>query len=198
MIEYLNQLDTNLLLALNGLHSPFWDSLMVFASAKFTWLPFYVVLVLLLIRKCRWQAVWWLIAVALVVLLVDRISSGLIKPSVERLRPTHNPAIAHLVHIVDGYRGGLYGFVSSHAGNTFGVAMLLACVFRSRWGSIALMLWATWVSYSRIYLGVHYPGDVLCGAALGVLVAIGVYYLAKHLISRYLHDLLPLRKRTQV
>lgn len=185
MIESLNRLDTQLFLILNGLHTPFWDGVMEFASGKLTWFPLYIVLLLLLWRKCGRQVIWWLLAVAVVVLLVDQISSSLIKPTVERLRPTHNPEIAHLVHIVNGYRGGLYGFVSSHAGNTFGVAVLLALVLGNRWGWIGLMLWAALVSYSRIYLGVHYPGDVLCGALLGVAVAVSVYQIARRFIFRY-------------
>ena len=152
---------------------------------KTTGLAAVLVLLLLLWRKCGRQVIWWLLAVAVVVLLVDQISSSLIKPTVERLRPTHNPEIAHLLHIVNGYRGGLYGFVSSHAGNTFGVAVLLALVLGSRWGWIGLMLWAALVSYSRIYLGVHYPGDVLCGALLGVAVAVSVYQIARRFIFRY-------------
>ncbi|MBR7067009.1 MAG: phosphatase PAP2 family protein [Bacteroidales bacterium] len=172
-------------LILNGLHTPFWDGVMEFASGKLTWFPLYIVLLLLLWRKCGRQVIWWLLAVAVVVLLVDQISSSLIKPTVERLRPTHNPEIAHLVHIVNGYRGGLYGFVSSHAGNTFGVAVLLALVLGNRWGWIGLMQWAALVSYSRIYLGVHYPGDVLCGALLGVAVAVSVYQIARRFIFRY-------------
>lgn len=185
MIETLNHLDAQLLLTLNGLHSPFWDGVMEFASGKLTWLPLYIVLVLLLWRRHGKQAIWWLLAVAVVVLLVDQISSSLIKPAVERLRPTHNPEIAHLVHVVNGYRGGMYGFVSSHAGNTFGVAVLLALVFGNRWAWLGLLLWAAFVSYSRIYLGVHYPGDVLCGALLGVAVAVGVYQITRRLILRY-------------
>lgn len=185
MIESLNHLDTQLFLILNGLHTPFWDGVMEFASGKLTWFPLYIVLLLLLWRKCGRQVIWWLLAVAVVVLLVDQISSSLIKPTVERLRPTHNPEIAHLVHIVNGYRGGLYGFVSSHAGNTFGVAVLLALVLGNRWGWIGLMQWAALVSYSRIYLGVHYPGDVLCGALLGVAVAVSVYQIARRFIFRY-------------
>ena len=185
MIESLNHLDTQLFLILNGLHTPFWDGVMEFASGKLTWFPLYIVLLLLLWRKCGRQVIWWLLAVAVVVLLVDQISSSLIKPTVERLRPTHNPEIAHLVHIVNGYRGGLYGFVSSHAGNTFGVAVLLALVLGNRWGWIGLMQWAALVSYSRIYLGVHYPGDVLCGALLGVAVALSVYQIARRFIFRY-------------
>ena len=191
MIDTLNQLDTQLLLALNSMHTPFWDGVMALASGKLTWLPLYAALLWALVRKYRWQSVWWLLAVALVVLLVDRISSGLIKPCVARLRPTHEPAIAHLVHIVNGYRGGLYGFVSSHAANTFGVATLLAGALGRRWLWAALPLWAAFVSYSRIYLGVHYPGDVLCGAALGLSVGLSIYFTAKYLIPKYLQHLLP-------
>ena len=187
MIDALNQLDTQLLLMLNSMHSPFWDSAMALASGKLTWLPLYAALLWALVRRHGWRTAWWLLATALVVLLVDRISSGLIKPTVARLRPTHEPAIANLVHTVNGYRGGLYGFVSSHAANTCGVAVLLAGALGRCWLWGALLLWAAFVSYSRIYLGVHYPGDVLCGAALGSGVGLGIYIAFKHIINRYLH-----------
>lgn len=183
MLEFLNQIDTDIFLFLNGLHTTFFDNLMWFISGKFTWIPLYLLLVFFLVRKYRINSLWWLLALALVVLFADRISSGLIKPLAQRWRPTHNPAIEHLVHVVNNYRGGSYGFVSSHAANTFAVATLLTFAFQQKWAKFALIAWAIVVSYSRIYLGVHYPGDVICGAALGIAIALAVFYSLRKLLN---------------
>ena len=103
----------------------------------------------------------------------------ILKPWVARLRPTHNPEIADLIHTVNGYRGGRYGFVSSHAANAATFVTFTALVFRNRFYTILLTLWAFLTAYSRVYLGVHYVGDVLCGALVGVLVGVGVYAVFK-------------------
>ena len=113
----------------------------------------------------------------ILILLADQLSSSLLKPLVARLRPTHNPEISDLIHTVRGYRGGLYGFVSSHAANAFAFAVFTSLVIRNRYYALTIALWAVLSAYSRIYLGVHYVGDVVCGAILGVLVAIVVYKL---------------------
>lgn len=185
MLEFLNQIDTDIFLFFNGLHTTFFDNLMWFISGKFIWIPLYLLLVFFLVRKYRINSLWWLLALALVVLFADRISSGLIKPLAQRWRPTHNPAIEHLVHVVNNYRGGSYGFVSSHAANTFAVATLLTFAFQQKWAKFALIAWATVVSYSRIYLGVHYPGDVICGAALGIAIALAVFYSLRKLLITF-------------
>lgn len=185
MLDYLINLDTELFLTLNGLHNPFWDSIMWFFSGKLTWLPLYLILILFLIRKYRWDTIWWLVAIALVVLIADQISSTIIKPMVERYRPSYDPMIKELVHTVNGHRGGRpYGFVSSHAANMFGIAVLLSYLYHNRWATTGLIIWATAVSYSRIYLGVHYPGDVICGAAIGIGAGIGVFFLTRWFINR--------------
>jgi undecaprenyl-diphosphatase len=110
-----------------------------------------------------------------------------LKPLVARLRPTHNPEIADLIHTVNGYRGGRYGFVSSHAANAATFVTFTALIFRNRYYSILLSLWAFLTAYSRVYLGVHYVGDVLCGALIGVLVGMGVYFVLKPLLSKGLN-----------
>lgn len=185
MIEFLSNIDTNLFLFLNGLHSDFWDPIMWFISGKLSWIPLYVVLVYCLVRRYGRASIWWIIAIALTVLLADQISSGIIKPLVERWRPSRDPSLEGLVHIVNGYRGGKFGFVSSHAANSFGVAVILSILFKRNWVTISLLVWAAVVSYSRLYLGVHYPGDIICGAIVGVFSAIGAYHLVKWLKFKY-------------
>lgn len=181
MIDYLVQLDTRLFLAINGAHSPFWDSIMLFASGKFSWIPLYLLLTFFIVRRHLWRALFWLTAIAILVLLTDQISVHLFKNVFQRLRPSHNVTLSGLINIVNS-RGGRFGFVSSHAANTCGVAVFLSFLFRKRWVTIGLLVWAFFVSYSRIYLGVHYPGDILGGAILGTFLGISAWQLAKRII----------------
>lgn len=181
MIDYLVQLDTRLFLAINGAHSSFWDSIMLFASGKFSWIPLYLLLTFFIARRHLWRALFWLTAIAILVLLTDQISVHLFKNVFQRLRPSHNVTLSGLINIVDS-RGGRFGFVSSHAANTFGVAVFLSFLFRKRRVTIGLLVWAFFVSYSRIYLGVHYPGDILGGAILGTFLGISAWQLAKRII----------------
>lgn len=184
-MEMLKRLDTDFFLLLNGIHHPCMDAVMVFISGKITWLPLYLLVLLLLIKKFGWKAVYFVLAVFAVIALTDLVSVHFFKNVFMRLRPCHEPALAELVHTVNGKCGGSYGFISSHAANTFGFATYFLMVFRKKmtWLGPLLMVWAAIVSYSRIYLGVHYPGDILCGAVLGILVGLLVWWVQK-LISR--------------
>ena len=184
MIEFLSNIDTNFFLLLNGINSPFWDTVMWHVSGKLTWVPLYLVIIYFIFRKYRWKTLWILIAIAVVVTLADQFSVHFFKNVFERLRPCHNPDIKELVHVVNGKCGGKFGFVSSHAANTFGVATFLLMLFRIRWFGLAILLWAAVVSYSRIYLGVHYPGDVLVGSLLGVLIGWVVWKLFELICSK--------------
>lgn len=161
--------DKALLLYLNSLHSPAMDAAMAAISGRLTWLPLYLLLLAALARKHKRRCLVAILAVAVAILAADQISV-LIKNAVERPRPTHDPEIGPLVHVVGGYRGGAYGFVSSHAANCFALAALVPQLLRGRWIAAGMAAWATTVSYSRIYLGVHYPGDIVCGAALGAAI----------------------------
>lgn len=186
MLEYLKQLDAELLCTLNGWNSPYADQLMWLVSGKFSSALIIIVLLALLARHRSWRGILtFVIMTTLVVLLADRISSGIIKPTVERLRPTHDPDLQNIVHVVNGYRGGLYGFVSSHAANLFGIATLISLVLRNRGSWLTMMAWAAIVAYSRIYLGVHYPGDILGGTVIGVGVAFLVFWIWKRLSKKW-------------
>lgn len=184
MIEYLSNIDRIFFLFLNGINSPFWDTVMWYVSGRFTWVPLYLAIIYFIFRKYRWKTLWILIAIGVVVTLADQFSVHFFKNVFERLRPCHNPDIKELVHLVNGKCGGKFGFVSSHAANTFGVATFLLMLFRVRWFSIAILLWAAVVSYSRIYLGVHYPGDVLVGSILGALIGWSVWKLFEFICSK--------------
>ena len=169
MIDYLMDIDAEALLAVNGMYSSFQDALWWMVSAKWSSALLVLSLLWILIHKNRRHALLVLAMIALAVLLADQVSSGLIKHLVERLRPTHDPSLENAVHIVNGYRGGMYGFVSSHAANFFAIATLVSFIMRHRLVVIALYGWGLAQCYSRMYLGVHYPGDILGGIIVGVL-----------------------------
>lgn len=183
MIEYLDQIDKQVLLYLNGMHAPFLDTFMWYVSKTATWSLMLLALIIMLFRKNWRQALFVIVAITLTITLADQISSGIIKNLVERFRPTHSPEIGSLVHLVNGYKGGLYGFVSSHAANTIGVALFISLLFKRRYLTITLFFWATLVSYSRIYLGVHYLGDILGGICVGLLSGAIVYHLYLYAIQ---------------
>lgn len=175
-MEELQQFDAGIFTALNRLHGLYFDSFMYLVTKIATWTPMILMLLYLLFLKKGWRkAVAVVLAVGLVILIADQVSASIIKPLVARARPSHNPDLATTIHIVNGYRGGPFGFVSSHAANCFGIALLLSMIFKNRLFTWTMVVWATLMCYSRIYLGVHYPGDIFCGAILGFVSAWIVY-----------------------
>jgi undecaprenyl-diphosphatase len=173
----LQHLDQQLLLLINSHHTPFWDVVMYTISGRVIWAPVYLAILIYLgvTRKRKFLIIIPFIILAVV--LADQVSVQLFKNVFHRLRPCHEPAIAGMVHLVKGECGGLYGFVSSHASNSFNVALLSLMFIRKRWYTISILAWASIIGFSRIYLGVHYPGDVICGAMVGSFIGWGVYKL---------------------
>lgn len=190
-MDYLINIDSDLLLWLNGAHNAFFDTFMMLFTGRFIWVPMYLALTYVLFRNMTpKQALMCLVAIALVIVIADQMSSSLIRHSVGRLRPANleNP-ISNMVHILDGYRGGRYGFPSSHAANSFGLAFFLLFLLRRSPIPTFIILWAIVNCYSRIYLGVHYPGDILCGTLVGLVAATVVWFIYKKLTRRtYLYE----------
>lgn len=186
-MDTLLQLDTDVFLFFNSMHAPFWDVFMRLFSGKWIWVPMYAVILAALWRSYRWRvALTMTVAAALVIVIADQTCATLIRPYFERLRPSQpdNP-LSVLTHIVDGYRGGRYGFPSCHAANSFGLAVFTALLFNHRRWTLFIVAWALLNSYTRLYLGVHYPGDLAVGALVGATAASVVYLLTGPVLSRW-------------
>ena len=169
--------DSDILLWINGHHAEWLDTVMWVSSGSKTWIWLYLLLVVLLVYRYRnWKAVLLiLVGFGIAVGLSDWTCSGLIKPLVCRLRPTHEPALDPL-YLVNNYIGGKFGFCSSHAANTMSVALLFSLLFRHKIATAGLMTWVALNCYSRMYLGVHYPSDIIAGLLIGSLWAVLVYW----------------------
>ncbi|MDR3219080.1 MAG: phosphatase PAP2 family protein [Dysgonamonadaceae bacterium] len=178
MLEQELQWERALFFFLNGSESAFWDRFFYLYSDKWIWLPFYGCFLGVFFYKKHWKEGFLLVlASVLLILLCDQIASGVFKPLFHRSRPTHHPDFAMQVKTVLGYRGGRYGFLSSHAANAFGFAGFTALIFRNKWFSVMIFCFATINAYSRVYLGVHFLSDVVGGALLGLFCAWIVFVL---------------------
>lgn len=183
--NFWKSLDESLLLAINGMHTPMLDNLMWLLSGKWVWIPFYALLIMFMgYRLGVKQTALILISIAVMITLTDQTCATLIRPCLERLRPSHpdNP-VSSMIQLVNGYRGGSFGFPSCHAANTAALATFIILLFRIRALSIFMVVWALAICYSRMYLGVHYPSDILVGMTVGIIYAILVYY-AYRFVSR--------------
>ena len=182
-------IDERLFLWLNGMHAGWMDSVMVALTEMWPWIPIYLLWAFLVIRQFGKRSVWVFLAVALVIMCSDQLSAHVCKPLFHRLRPCFNPELEGLVHLPKGYPGGQYGFVSSHAANTFAIAAFLTAILRKpyRWVGWTLYGWAVISSYTRIYIGVHYPGDIFAGAVLGILVGLILWRIWKLVFKDHLN-----------
>lgn len=172
--QCIDGLDKQLFLLLNANHSPFWDSFMFWMSHKWIWLPLYFCFVFLIFYALQRFDYKLVIVIAMLIASTDMCCSLLLKPSFKRLRPCHQSELKTQIHTV-GNCGGQYGFASSHAGNTFAIATFLYLWFRKNNRVKLLFVWAFVVSFSRIYLGVHFPLDVVVGALIGIIFATIAY-----------------------
>jgi undecaprenyl-diphosphatase len=176
VIDQLEKWDKSLFLWINEAHNEFADQMMIWVSNKFVWIPLYLLLLFWLFKYYK-QYLALAFSLGILILISDQSASGILKPWIERLRPCHDPSIAHLVNTPDGC-GGRFGFASSHASNMFAIATFCWLCLRTHlkycW---LLFLWAALIAYSRIYLGVHFPGDVIAGALIGVFSGYLTYTL---------------------
>ena len=184
------QLDKQLLLAINGSDSLFVDYLAKTLTTAATWIPLYVSLFYVVVKNNdNFRRIICILACAgLCVLFAGTVDDLLVKPLVARLRPTHDFQIGMLVDTVDGYRGGKYGFFSAHAANTFSIAVFFSLLMRSRLVTLLLVGWSLTNCWTRLYLGVHYPLDILCGLLWGGSIGTGIYFLYRYVDRRLLHS----------
>jgi len=171
--QWLNDIDTQLLLAINGAHSNYFDAFFTLFTSMITWIPLYLMILYLVFKKYNQHGFWILLFLIVSVVLSDQLSV-LVKDLVHRLRPSHEPILLGRLNLPTG-EGGLYGFVSSHAANVFSFAFLMGLLTQNRRLFIVLLGWSFITIYSRVYVGVHYPLDVICGAIIGTLIGFGVY-----------------------
>lgn len=196
MVEFINQLeqiDTQIFLFFNGFHSTFWDYFMLIYSDRFVWIPLYASFLFVMIKNFPIKVVLsTLVVISLLILCCDQTASGLLKPMVGRLRPSNleNP-ISPMVHIVQGYRGGAHGFPSSHAANSWAMVFFTMYLVRRNRLTLFLAIWALITCYSRMYLGVHYFGDIIVGALIGFVYATILYFIFQHFLHNYTENFGP-------
>jgi len=186
IIDTLKLLDTDLFLLINGHHSAFFDGFMFAVSEKLAWIPLYASVLYILIKHWKKEAIWLILSLILCIVISDQVSSGILKDLIKRLRPSHAEELKGMIHFVNGYTGGLYGFCSSHASNAFGFALLSSLIFNRKIFTYAIFAWAVITAYSRIYLGVHYPTDILGGVVVGTFSALICYWAIRRFKSSIL------------
>lgn len=175
-IASIKEIDTELFLFLNSKHNAFFDVVMFWSSHRYFWIPLYSFFFFLVFKHFGKKTFLIAAATVLLIVLSDQISVHAFKHVFLRYRPCHNLLIRAQVHLNDGC-GGTYGFISSHAANTFALAMFLSLLFKNKikYFGLSIFIWASFVSYSRIYNGVHYPADIIFGAIVGMGIGISVY-----------------------
>lgn len=188
MLEELVKLDTELFIYLNNLGSETWDAFWMFYTTKFNWIPFYAVLAYLMYKKQNTKMfVLTLLVIALMITFTDQTTNLFKGILVKRLRPCHNEDIISLFRLVKAYCGGQFGYFSGHASNSMAIALFTSLMLKSKYKYIPFILipWAIVMGYSRIYIGVHYPLDVVSGMLFGAISGYLFYRLDTYLQTRF-------------
>lgn len=196
MLESIVELDKSVFYFLNDLHSPLFDVAMSLFTRTEVWVVLFVAIIVSIVKLFHKKAILVVLSLVLVVLIADQFTN-VIKESVGRLRPTHDPLMQDLVHFVKR-KGGKFSYFSAHAANTFGVAMYLTMLFKNKTFGFVIFTWAVIASYTRIYLGLHFPGDILTGVAFGLLLGWAVYQLNLYIERRFLSLSFPRIAETQL
>ena len=189
MLNFLEKIDQSLFLIINGWHGPFWDQVMWLVSTKWLWIPLYLFILGWLIKIYKKRFWILLLFIVLLVFVTDQTSVHLFKDVFKRLRPCHNESLAPFVHLVHHHCGGLYSFISSHATNMFGIAAFSVLLIRNKIFTIVMYVIVTWIGYSRIYLGVHFPGDVLTGAIVGTFLGWLIYLMFRETDKKWMQHI---------
>lgn len=183
LVDYIDALDKKLMIFLNSQHTDWLDPIMLFATKKWTWLPFYALLLFYLIWKYKKLVLPFILGLVLTIVAADQLASGVCKPYFKRLRPCHQEILQPKLYILD-HHAGKYGFISSHASNSFGVAIFLGLAFGGGWYLWGMLIWASLVSYSRIYVGVHFPLDIFFGGLVGVFCGYLAYKITLIIVEK--------------
>ena len=184
----INHLDTEAFLWFNSIHNNYFDPIMLWITGRNSWFPLYAIIIGNIVWTQKTKSIGILLMIIFSVIISDQVCSSILKPMIHRLRPCHEPLIQNIVHLV-GNCGGKYGFCSSHAANTFALVTCLFLLFGKQLSGIKyLYIWAILVSYTRIYVGVHYPLDVLAGAGIGVLASLICYKIYHYFLFRKTHE----------
>lgn len=195
-MEWIKQIDQSLLQFLNSFHNAFWDKAVTLFTSSEIWIPFYLLIVYVIIKTYKKNSIYILLLIGLSIALSDQFS-GLIKHTAQRLRPTHDPVLGDLVHNVYN-RGGMFGFFSAHAANTFTLAIISAKLFKNQAFTILIFVWAILVSYTRVYIGLHYPGDILTGWVWGFMAGLVFYQLMVFVQKKYFKSTFPAINHTAI
>lgn len=186
ILQLIQQWDRQLLMLINFDGSAAYDRFWMLYTNGLTWVPLAAVVIWCLLRRGGWRhALLITLVLCLLFVISDFVVASLIKPLVGRIRPSHDAQVMNLLSYVDNYHGGRFGFPSNHASNGFAVATMLALIFRRPLVIFSAFLWAIGSCYSRMYLGVHYPSDILTGAAIGALAAVGLWYAYRWVYNHF-------------
>lgn len=188
-LDKLIHLDQQVTLSINGSESLFWDNVMYTVTNTFSWTLVIITLFWVIFKNNKLkEALLVVLFMALLITVADRICSGWVKPTVARWRPTQDPQLMYMVDVVRGYRGGRFGFFSGHACNTMCMAVFLSCLFRYWQLTLTLIFWSLSTTFTRIYLGVHYVGDVLVGWSVGIVLALVFYFIYLKVYKVYMNS----------